>query len=76
MSGENGDRADPHRRPRTKDGFEVIGPEPCEACSHWAVLLIRDPRQDLRPKPLHEGCAAAWFYLGEVPAAGGADGAS
>jgi hypothetical protein len=28
MSGENGDRADPNRRPRTKDGFEVIGPEP------------------------------------------------
>jgi len=82
MSGENGDRADPHRRARTKDGFEVIGPEPGEACSHCgkregAVLLIRDPRQDLRPKPLHDGCAAAWFYLlGEVPAAGGADGAS
>jgi RecA-family ATPase len=54
-------------RPRTADGYEVIGPEPegsrCSQCgkSEGAVYLIRDPFKGVRSEPLHEGCARLWF---------------
>jgi hypothetical protein len=54
-------------RPRTLDGYEVIGVEPpgtsCRQCreSEGTVYLIRNPFQGVRSEPLHEGCAEAWF---------------
>jgi hypothetical protein len=59
-------------RPRTQDGFEVIGPEPegtaCSQCgkNEGSVYLIRDPFKGVRAEPLHEGCAPLWFARGDA----------
>jgi hypothetical protein len=64
---------DPNGRPLTKDGYEVVGPEPdgtaCAQCrkAEGTVYLIRDPRpveagsSPFKAETLHEDCAKAWF---------------
>ena len=54
-------------RPKTIDGYEVIGVEPDAACEYCgqrgddAVYLMQGLFKGVGREPLHEACAAHWF---------------
>ena len=56
-----------NHRPKTIDGYEVIGVEPDAACEYCgqrgddAVYLMQGLFKGVGREPLHEACAAYWF---------------
>ncbi len=63
---EGPNMSDTHR-PKTIDGYEVIGVEPDAACEYCgqrgddAVYLMQGLFKGVGREPLHEACAAHWF---------------
>ena len=63
-------------RPKTIDGYEVIGVEPDAACEYCgqrgddAVYLMQGLFKGVGREPLHEACAGYWFEAKSDPALG------